>query len=142
MLATGRPGESKVLIIIPLKSRQLFLRREAIAITAPGRKAQLRGRELHRHSSFIEDGRKLFFTLLDCPGVNRVKSGPLTRRGSRVRRIVVADAGTHLLLTLGSNNGHQEFVVYGDPGLLERISKFLTEKFPKHSVFTRETHEE
>ncbi len=95
------------------------------------------GRELARHSTFIEDGRRLLEALVRIPGAQKVKAGWISGRRSKEKKIVLEPGGTGVEITLGNTEGHQTFRASGDAALAERLAAILLRKFPEYMVVIR-----
>ena len=95
------------------------------------------GQELARHSTFIEDGRRLLETLAASPGVRKVRSGDMTGRRSSIRKIVIRDAVSSYEFALENTNGRQLFRVFTGGAAIDPIVFRLQEQFSEYQVIVR-----
>lgn len=93
--------------------------------------------ELTRHSSFVEDGRKLFQALIAAPGVTKVKHLGMSGRRAKTRRIKIKiePQSTSCKVTIGCNNGHQRFRAFTTGTTAAyTLRNHLETKFPGYEV--------
>ncbi|MBI4132807.1 MAG: hypothetical protein HY473_01825 [Candidatus Sungbacteria bacterium] len=110
--------------------------------TSAHRRARNWKQELRRHSTFVEDGRRLFTELLQNSHVLKAKTGSVSGRSSRKRQIVLREETGWLLITLKNTDGHQQFRVSVSAGTAPLVRQWLSEKFSEYEIITRTTEGE
>ena len=94
-------------------------------------------KELTRHSSFDEDGRKLFQTLMGAPYIWKVKQVRMSGRRAKTRRITIQieTPATSCKVTIGCNDGHQTFRAFiAETTAAYTLRNYLAIKFPSYKV--------
>lgn len=103
-------------------------------MTTENRKQRNRARELTRHQSFVTDGLELFEVLLHAPGVTKIKAGEMSGRRAKIRVMTLNVRGSSLRCTIGTNDGHQVFWVYGAGVSAATVREVLSVRFPGYRV--------